>query len=104
MAELLAGPLGEGIRKGLRGAGLRKKRPTLADVEARLLRSEARVFTLAPEDATRKVVGRHRRPKYAWTHRAPRGRRTEARPGPGRAGPVVPVPGAGRRVLVVGPQ
>jgi hypothetical protein len=68
MAELLAGPLGEGIRRGLRGAGLRKKRPTLADVEALCYRSEARVFTLAPEDATRKVVGRHRRPRYAWTH------------------------------------
>ncbi len=68
MAELLAGPLGEGIRKGLRSAGLRTKKPTLADVERVCYRKDARVFALAPEDPTRKVVGRHRRPRYAWTN------------------------------------
>ncbi|MEZ5267632.1 MAG: hypothetical protein R2789_03340 [Microthrixaceae bacterium] len=33
MSQLLAGPLGEAIRDGLRAAGVRRKSPTLADVE-----------------------------------------------------------------------
>lgn len=72
MAELLAGALGEGIRDGLRAAGLTKKRPSLADVERVCYSEEARVFSLAPQDPTRKVVGRHRRPRYAWTLEHPR--------------------------------
>jgi pimeloyl-ACP methyl ester carboxylesterase len=67
VAELLEGALGEGIRDGLRSAGLRKANPTLGDVEKVCYRRHAKVLTLAPPDRTRKVVGRHRRPKYAWT-------------------------------------
>lgn len=66
MGELLAGPLGDGIRRSLRSAGLRRKDPTIADIERICYRPEARVFFLAPADARRKVVGRHRRPKYRW--------------------------------------
>lgn len=72
MAELLAGPLGDGIRRSLRSAGLRKKDPTLADVEKRCYAPEARIMTLAAADSRRKVVGRHRRPKYRW-HTEPAG-------------------------------
>ena len=71
MTELLAGPLGDGIRHGLREAGLEKRRPTLADVEAVCYADDARVFELAPEDRTRKVVGRHRKPKYSWVTEHP---------------------------------
>ncbi|MFZ4516785.1 MAG: alpha/beta fold hydrolase [Microthrixaceae bacterium] len=66
MAQLLAGPLGEGIRRSLRAAGLRRREPTLEDVERYCYDPEARVFFLSPADARRKVVGRHRRPKYRW--------------------------------------
>jgi hypothetical protein len=66
MAELLAGPLGDGIRRSLRSAGLRRRDPTIADIERVCYRDDARVFFLAPADARRKVVGRHRRPKYRW--------------------------------------
>ena len=66
MAELLAGPLGDGIRRSLRSAGLRRRDPTIADIERVCYHDDARVFFLAPADARRKVVGRHRRPKYRW--------------------------------------
>ncbi len=66
MAQLLAGPLGEGIRRSLRSAGLRRREPTIEDVERYCYEREARVFFLSPADARRKVVGRHRRPKYRW--------------------------------------
>jgi hypothetical protein len=67
MTELLANGLGEGIREGLRSAGLRSSKPTLADVERVCYRPDAKILTLAPPDRARKVVGRHRRPKFAWT-------------------------------------
>ena len=72
MSEMLAGPLGEGIRDGLRSAGVRRKNPTLADIERVCYEPGAKVFELAPTDTTRKVVGRHRRPKYSWTIEHPR--------------------------------
>jgi pimeloyl-ACP methyl ester carboxylesterase len=72
MSEMLAGPLGEGIRDGLRSAGARRKNPTLADIERVCYEPGAKVFELAPPDTTRKVVGRHRRPKYSWTIEHPR--------------------------------
>lgn len=72
MSQLLAGPLGEAIRDGLRAAGVRRKSPTLADVEKVCYKPGARVFSLAPADPTRKVVGRHRKPRYRWTVEEPR--------------------------------
>lgn len=66
VAELLATELGDGIRRSLRSAGVRKKHPTLDDVEAVCYRPEAKVFSLAPGDSRRVRVGRHRRPKYSW--------------------------------------
>lgn len=72
MSEMLAGPLGEGIRDGLRSAGVTRKNPTIADIERVCYRPGAKVFELAPADTTRKVVGRHRRPRYRWTVEHPR--------------------------------
>src|SRR5690554_5864372 len=66
VAELLASELGEGIRTSLRAAGVRKRYPTLEDVERVCYVESARVFSLAPADSRRKVVGRHRRPRYSW--------------------------------------
>ena len=66
IAELLATELGAGIRATLRAAGLRKKQPSISDIEAVCYRPGARVFALAPADSRRKVVGRHRSPKYRW--------------------------------------
>lgn len=66
IAELLATELGDGIRTSLRSAGLRKKQPTMEDIERVCYEAEARVFFLAPADSRTKVVGRHRAPKYRW--------------------------------------
>jgi len=66
MAELLADGLGDGIRTSLRSAGVRKKYPTLSDVEAVCYDEGARVFALTPARSGRTVVGRHRRPRYSW--------------------------------------
>jgi len=66
VAELLAAELGESIRRSLRGAGIRTKYPTIDDVESVCYSADARVFSLAPADPRKVVVGRHRRPKYRW--------------------------------------
>ncbi|MEI2698024.1 MAG: alpha/beta hydrolase [Microthrixaceae bacterium] len=66
VAELLAAELGDGIRRSLRAAGVRKKHPTLEDVEAVCYRPDAKVFALSPGDPRRIRVGRHRKPKYSW--------------------------------------
>ena len=66
VSELLAAELGEGIRRSLRAAGVRAKYPTIDDVEAVCYTADAKVRELAPADARRVVVGRHRRPKYRW--------------------------------------
>lgn len=66
VSELLAAELGEGIRRSLRAAGVRAKYPTIGDVEAVCYTADAKVRELAPADARRVVVGRHRRPKYRW--------------------------------------
>jgi hypothetical protein len=66
VAELLADQLGESIRAVLRAAGVRKKFPTIEDVEGVCYAEAARVFSLAPADSRRTVVGRHRRPRYSW--------------------------------------
>jgi pimeloyl-ACP methyl ester carboxylesterase len=71
VAELLEGALGDGIRSGLRRAGLRKRSPSIQDVERVCYVPGARVFALAPEDPTRKVIGRHRRPRYRWATQRP---------------------------------
>lgn len=67
MAELLADRLGEAIRDGLRAAGVRDKEPTLADVESVCYRKDAPVLSIRADDATRKVYGRHRLPRYRWS-------------------------------------
>jgi pimeloyl-ACP methyl ester carboxylesterase len=66
VAELLATELGESIRRSLRAAGVRRKYPTLSDVESVCYAPDAKVFALAPGDSRKVVVGRHRRPKYRW--------------------------------------
>lgn len=66
IAELLATELGESIRTSLRGAGLRKKSPTLQDVESVCYTPNARIFSLSASGQPLKVVGRHRKPKYTW--------------------------------------
>lgn len=65
--ELLGAELGEAIRVGLRKAGLRRKEPTIAEIERVCYRKNARVFSLAAADSIPKALGRHRRPKYRWT-------------------------------------
>jgi pimeloyl-ACP methyl ester carboxylesterase len=66
VAELLAAGLGDSIRDSLRAAGIRRKYPTIDDVERVCYAPDARVFSLNPGDPHRPVVGRHRRPKYSW--------------------------------------
>lgn len=66
MAELLAEGLGDSIRSSLRDAGLRARHPSIADVEAVCYRDGARIFSLDPAPSRRRVVGRHRAPRYRW--------------------------------------
>lgn len=66
IAELLDGPLGDGIRKGLRRGGVRSKTPTVEQIRKACYLPDARVFDLDPVDSRRKVVGRHRRPRFHW--------------------------------------
>jgi hypothetical protein len=65
--ELLAGPLGDAIRRSLRSAGLRRRSPSIDEIEAVCYEPDARVIAMAPADSRRRVVGRHRRPKYRWS-------------------------------------
>jgi pimeloyl-ACP methyl ester carboxylesterase len=71
VAELLAGPLGEAIRRSMRAAGLRRRSPDLESIERVCYRPDARIMSLAPADSRRKVVGRHRSPRYRWTVEQP---------------------------------
>ena len=66
-AELLAGPLGDAVHRTLRAAGLRHRSPDLTEIERVCYEPDARVVDLAPADGRRRVVGRHRRPRYRWT-------------------------------------
>lgn len=66
ISELLDGPLGDGIRRALHAAGVESDAPTVEQIEQVCYVGGARVFDLDPVDARRKVVGRHRRPRYHW--------------------------------------
>jgi pimeloyl-ACP methyl ester carboxylesterase len=66
IAELLDGPLGDGIRRRLREAGVRSRTPSIQQIRRACYAPEARVFDLDPADGRRKVVGRHRKPRYRW--------------------------------------
>jgi pimeloyl-ACP methyl ester carboxylesterase len=66
IAEMLDGPLGDGIRRSLRDAGVRSRTPSIRQIRTACYAPEARVFDLDPADARRKVVGRHRKPRYRW--------------------------------------
>ncbi len=72
IAEMLDGPLGEGIRSSLRQAGVRSRTPSRDQIRRACYAPEARVFDLDPADARRKVVGRHRKPRYSWRVEHPR--------------------------------
>ncbi len=73
VAELLPGALGEACQRALRRAGVRKKNPSIAEVEAALYESDARVFALTPLIEGSHVGGRHHRPGYRWSVEAPTG-------------------------------
>ena len=66
IAELLASELGDSIRSSLRAAGVRRRYPTLEDVERVCYRADPPIFALTPADSAAKVIGRHRRPRYRW--------------------------------------
>lgn len=66
VSGLLSEELGEAIRRGLAKAGLRRKKPTIEQIEKVCYAENARVFSLTAADSIPKALGRHRRPKYAW--------------------------------------
>lgn len=72
IGELLEGPLGEGIRRSLRAAGIRSRTPSVEQIRSVCYRPDARIFDLDPVDTRRKVVGRHRKPRYRWRTQHPR--------------------------------
>lgn len=72
IGELLEGPLGDGIRRSLRAAGIRSRTPSVEQIRSVCYRPDARIFDLDPVDTRRKVVGRHRKPRYRWRTQHPR--------------------------------
>jgi hypothetical protein len=67
VGELMDGELGQACTDALRRQGVRRARPTLADVERACYAPDARIFSLTPI-STRKVgAGKHHRPRYHWT-------------------------------------
>jgi hypothetical protein len=71
VAQLLESGLDDACRAALRRAGVRKKNPTPAEVEAALYESDARIFALTPLIEASHVGGRHHRPGYRWTIETP---------------------------------
>lgn len=71
VAELLPGDLGKACRAALRRAGVRKRKPSLAEIEAALYEPDARIFALTPLNETSGVGGRHHRPGYRWLIESP---------------------------------
>lgn len=66
ISDLLDGSLGDALRAGLQKRGLKKTKPTTAEIEKICYDKIARVFSLTPANSRRVVVGRHRKPKYRW--------------------------------------
>lgn len=99
MAEMLDGPLGDGIRRSLRAAGVRTRTPSIDQIRSACYDPDARVFDLDPVDARRKVVGRHRKPRYRWTveHPRPTGSAAPAPNGRGRTDRQSPTTAGGRK-------
>ena len=68
MNQLMDGEVGKRCRRRLRAAGLRKKQPTVAEIEQVCYEPDARVFTLTPHREDAEIPdGRHHRPHYRWT-------------------------------------
>ena len=67
VAELLPGVLGDACRVALRRAGIRKKKPSVAEIEAALYEPDARIFALTPMSDVTTMAGRHHRPSFSWT-------------------------------------
>ncbi len=72
IAEMLDGPLGDGIRRSLSDAGIRTRHPTVDQIRSACYAPAAKVFDLDPVDSRRKVVGRHRKPRFRWKVEQPR--------------------------------
>ncbi len=66
VGELLDGPLGDACTRALRRAGITRRKPTAADIDAACYRKRARVFTLTPAMGNVVVRGHHGRPRYKW--------------------------------------
>jgi hypothetical protein len=67
MAELMAGEVGDRCRARLREAGVRKKQPSIKDIEKACYDRDARVFTLTPLSDATEGHGGHHTPHYRWT-------------------------------------
>lgn len=67
VAQLLPGELGDACRAALRKAGVKKKAPSPAEVEAALYEPDARIFALTPHSEVTTLAGRHHRPSYRWS-------------------------------------
>jgi pimeloyl-ACP methyl ester carboxylesterase len=66
VAELMDGPLGEACRDALRDAGVKKKNPSVSDIEKACYVPGARIFSLTPAGDDTWSVGAHHRPRYRW--------------------------------------
>jgi hypothetical protein len=67
MAELMDGEVGDRCRARLRAAGVKKKRPSIKEIERACYDRDARVFTLTPLSDATEGEGGHHTPHYRWT-------------------------------------
>ncbi len=72
LQELTDRGLGDAIAAALHDHGVRAETVTTAQMERALYEPDATVFGLTPEDRPMPVTGRHRAPRYRWTHRPAR--------------------------------
>jgi len=67
VAEMMDGPLGVACHDALRRAGVRRKVPTIADIEQACYEPGSRAMSLTPMSDAPVVTGRTHRPHFEWT-------------------------------------
>ena len=69
--QLLPGELGDAVTTALARAGVRKAKPSTADIERAFYEPMARIVALTPLNDATTLRGRHRRPLYHWSTETP---------------------------------
>jgi pimeloyl-ACP methyl ester carboxylesterase len=67
VSELMDGELGQACADALRRQGVKRAKPTLADVERACYARNARIFSLTPMSSRTVGGGKHHRPRFKWS-------------------------------------